>query len=190
MQVNSSTDVFFDTKRTVLIIPDITIRSNPDSTLQQNNSVEVEATWTNPLSTGLNNVVISYYVVPGLSINGETEEEINVGTIPSGQSVSVSMGILGIEVGTHLISVTLESNELSDVRGQSFIEVTKVDSCDGDFDTDGDVDGSDLAVFAADFGRTNCGSAPPCEGDFDNDNDVDGSDLATFAADFGRTDCP
>jgi hypothetical protein len=60
--------------------------------------------------------------------------------------------------------------------------------CGGDFDNDGDVDGSDLAIFAADFGRTNCNS--DCEGDFDNDGDVDGSDLATFAADFGRTDCP
>ena len=28
--------------------------------------------------------------------------------------------------------------------------------CEGDFDNDGDVDGSDLAVFAADFGRTDC----------------------------------
>ena len=28
--------------------------------------------------------------------------------------------------------------------------------CEGDFDEDGDVDGADLAVFAADFGRTNC----------------------------------
>jgi len=58
-------------------------------------------------------------------------------------------------------------------------------ACEGDFD---DVDGSDLAVFAADFGRTDCSG--DCEGDFDGDNDVDGSDLATFAADFGRTDCP
>ena len=62
--------------------------------------------------------------------------------------------------------------------------------CKGDFDHDGDVDGSDLTVFAADFGRTDCGSEPPCEGNFDGDNDVDGSDLAIFAADFGRTDCP
>ena len=28
--------------------------------------------------------------------------------------------------------------------------------CEGDFDSDEDVDGSDLAVFAADFGRTDC----------------------------------
>jgi hypothetical protein len=60
--------------------------------------------------------------------------------------------------------------------------------CNGDFNTDGDVDGSDLAVFAADFGRTDCSG--DCEGDFDGDDDVDGSDLAIFAADFGRTDCP
>jgi alkaline phosphatase len=60
------------------------------------------------------------------------------------------------------------------------------DECLGDFDSDGDVDGSDLALFAADFGRTNCGSPPLCEGD----GDLDGSDLAAFAADFERTDCP
>ena len=65
-----------------------------------------------------------------------------------------------------------------------------VDLCEGDFEPDGDVDGSDLAIFAADFGRTDCASAPTCEGDFDTDNDVDGTDLAIFAADFGRTDCP
>ena len=62
--------------------------------------------------------------------------------------------------------------------------------CDGDFNADGDVDGSDLAVFAADFGRTDCAGGPLCEGDFNGDGDVDGSDLAIFAKDFGRADCP
>ena len=66
----------------------------------------------------------------------------------------------------------------------------EVPECKGDFDLDGDVDGSDLAVFAADFGRTDCDTGDPCEGDFDKDGDVDGSDLAVFASDFGRTDCP
>jgi hypothetical protein len=31
--------------------------------------------------------------------------------------------------------------------------------CPGDINCDGDVDGSDLAVFAADFGRTDCDSS-------------------------------
>ncbi|MEA1866683.1 MAG: exo-alpha-sialidase [Thermodesulfobacteriota bacterium] len=60
--------------------------------------------------------------------------------------------------------------------------------CEGDFNDDGDVDGADLAIFAADFGRTDCSG--DCEGDFNNDGDVDRADLAIFAADFGRTDCP
>jgi hypothetical protein len=59
---------------------------------------------------------------------------------------------------------------------------------EGDFDGDGDTDGSDLAKFAADFGRTDC--IGDCEGNFDGDNDVDDSDLAVFAAGFGRTDSP
>ena len=70
------------------------------------------------------------------------------------------------------------------------VQVEPVDACEGNFDSDSDVDGSDLSIFAADFGRTDCDTGDPCEGDFDGDNDVDGSDLATFAADFGRTDCP
>jgi len=74
--------------------------------------------------------------------------------------------------------------------GHSDIFARVICLCEGDFDNDSDVDGSDLAVFAADFGRTNCDQGEPCEGNFDSDNDVDGSDLAVFAADFGRTDCP
>lgn len=57
-------------------------------------------------------------------------------------------------------------------------------------ENDDNVVGSDLAVFAADFGRTDCGIGNPCESDFDSNGDCDGSDLAVFTADFGRTDCP
>jgi hypothetical protein len=63
------------------------------------------------------------------------------------------------------------------------------DWCQGDFGHDGDVYGSDLAVFSADFGRTDCDQGEICEGDFVCDNDVDGSDLAAIAGNFG-TDCP
>ena len=69
-------------------------------------------------------------------------------------------------------------------------KISKGAACKGDFDDDGDVDGSDLAVFASEFGRSDCSPNNPCVGDFCRDGDVDGSDLAIFAADFGRTDCP
>jgi streptogramin lyase/N-acetylneuraminic acid mutarotase len=35
-------------------------------------------------------------------------------------------------------------------------EIELSQPCSGDFDSDGDVDGSDLAVFSTDFGRTDC----------------------------------
>jgi len=64
--------------------------------------------------------------------------------------------------------------------------------CDGDFDHDEDVDGRDLSLIAAHYGRTDClaEGLPPCKGDFDRDGDVDRQNLATFTVDLGRIDCP
>ena len=63
--------------------------------------------------------------------------------------------------------------------------------CLGDFDFDGDCDGSDAATFKTDFGRSSfvdpCTNEDQCHGDFDCDNDVDGTDAALFKADFGRS---
>ncbi len=60
--------------------------------------------------------------------------------------------------------------------------------CEGDFDNDGDVDGSDLSKFTPSFGHVNCSvEFDFCSGDFDNDGDVDGSDLGKFSEDFGKT---
>ena len=61
-----------------------------------------------------------------------------------------------------------------DYNGYGDVFVSRFDSdlsapCEGDFDHDGDVDGSDLAQLAANPSLL---------------------DLAVFAADFGRTDCP
>ena len=53
-----------------------------------------------------------------------------------------------------------------------------------DLDGDGDVDGSDLSVFADAY------AIGDSLADLNNDGNVDTEDLATFAADFGRTDCP
>jgi hypothetical protein len=63
--------------------------------------------------------------------------------------------------------------------------------CEGDFDCDGDQDGTDAAVFKIHFGRSNfnreCTADDPCYGDFDNDGDADGSDAGNFKLDFGRS---
>jgi len=63
--------------------------------------------------------------------------------------------------------------------------------CEGNFDGDQDVDGSDAATFKADFGRSSffnpCTNGAPCNGDFDCDGDVDGTDASVFKSDFGRS---
>ena len=63
--------------------------------------------------------------------------------------------------------------------------------CEGNFDSDSDVDGSDGLVFKMDFGRSHfnepCEINNPCNGDFDCDGDVDGNDASIFRDDFGRS---
>ena len=68
-------------------------------------------------------------------------------------------------------------------------ELATATSCEADFNGDRTVNGFDLGLFAADFGRTECWSSFSCPGDFDGLGDVDGADLAVFAAEFGNTDC-
>jgi len=58
------------------------------------------------------------------------------------------------------------------------------DICEGDFDCDRDVDGSDLATFVDAY------AVGDPQADLNGDGNVDTKDLAIFAADFGRTDCP
>jgi hypothetical protein len=89
----------------------------------------------------------------------------------------------------YLDDIYLENTSALNLRNPTAIPASEV--CEGDLDADGVVDGSDLAIFAADFGLMDCKTGhSACGADFDLDGDVDGSDLTTFAADFGRTDCP
>ena len=62
--------------------------------------------------------------------------------------------------------------------------------CEGNFDCNDNVDGSDLATFKANYGRNQyndpCHAGDRCNGNFDCDNNVDGGDLALFKSDYGR----
>ena len=63
--------------------------------------------------------------------------------------------------------------------------------CEGNFDCDEDLDGTDASLFKTDFGRSEfnapCEAGSPCHGDFECDSDVDGSDAMRFKEDFGRS---
>jgi uncharacterized protein (TIGR03067 family) len=70
--------------------------------------------------------------------------------------------------GTYTLVLSVQRTAGSDLLGGEDIysvfavfdevRISAAPTCFGDFDRDGDVDGSDLAVFAADFGRTTCQS--------------------------------
>ena len=62
--------------------------------------------------------------------------------------------------------------------------------CEGDFEPDGDVDGSDAVKIKQDFFRKDCNELDLCNGDFECDGDVDGTDAVNFKLDFFRKDCP
>jgi len=63
--------------------------------------------------------------------------------------------------------------------------------CEGNFDNDLDVDGTDASTFKMDFGRSKivdpCTNALPCDGDIECDTDVDGTNASQFKMDFGRS---
>jgi hypothetical protein len=63
--------------------------------------------------------------------------------------------------------------------------------CEGNFDGNNRVDGTDAATFKVDFGRSTfsnpCNGSKPCNGDFTCNGNVDGSDAALFKVDFGRS---
>ena len=111
--------------------------------------------------------------------------QVNVGNFPTAWDAG---DVLHVEF-TNTSNGEIGSLEVTLEYGGHVNDVTlSPPPCQGNFDGDQDVDGSDLAVFSVDFGRTDCDG--DCRGDFDSDGDVDGSDLAVFSADFGRTDCP
>ena len=78
-------------------------------------------------------------------------ETVTLTDIPSGTTL--------YWVATAYDTEGLESEYSNEVSGNVPSDPTcleMVNDCPGDFDCDGDVDGSDLSIFSADFGRTDC----------------------------------
>jgi hypothetical protein len=67
------------------------------------------------------------------------------------------------------------------------------DFCEGNFDCDQDIDGTDAFTLKDNFGRNPnwyfnpCTGLNQCPGDFDCDQDVDGTDVVVFISEYGRS---
>jgi len=122
--------------------------------------------------------------VYGLYDDGVTREITSSG---SGSSYISSNPDI-VEVSSEgLITVKSQGEAIVTIENSGVkkeITVIGIEPCEGDFDRDGDVDGSDLATFADAY------AVGDPQADLNGDEKVDTEDLAIFAADFGRTDCP
>jgi hypothetical protein len=143
---------------------------------QLSHSAEVTLMWdqNDPMS------VTGYYVYYGLESGSYTTK------IDAGYDSQYTLFDLD-DLTSYYIAVTAY-NEFGESDYSEEI-IYPSHACEGDFDRDGNIDGTDLANSVADFGRTNCLDTGDCAGDMDSDGDVDETDLAKFALDFGRTDC-
>ena len=90
--------------------------------------------------------------------------------------------------GEYLITLKVEDSSGDNSEATIAVKVTPL--CEGDLDNNLIVNETDLADFAADFGRIDCAADPSCRGDIFIDGVVDGRDLVFFITDFARTDCP
>jgi hypothetical protein len=89
------------------------------------------------------------------------------------------MGTSGYEMDPYEIPI---NEQLAEIKPP---QVTQRCLCD--VDNDGDVDGSDFAVYIADTGRDDCDG--DCPADFNGDRIVDSWDLQMVGPDFGKTAC-
>jgi hypothetical protein len=115
-----------------------------------------------------------------IRIDGGEPEHLDSGLIVGGTqfpekiSISVSRGTQCFDIWMDIMARLLAcNNDDPDCPGE----------CRCDFDQDGDVDGSDLALFADRY------AIGDLQVDLDSSGCVDDKDLAIMAADFGRTHC-
>lgn len=145
--------------------------------VQLSHSAEVTLMWdqNDPMS------VTGYYVYYGLE-SGSYTTKIDVG-----YDTQYTLFDLD-DLTAYYIAVTAYNEFGESDFSEEIIYASH--ACEGDYDGDGNIDGTDLAISIAEFGRTDCLDTGDCEADLNNDGHVDGADLSKFALDFARTDCP
>ena len=108
-----------------------------------------------------------------------TTTSVSTTTIP----VSTTSSTTTTPVSTTTIPVSTTSSTTTSVSAC-------IPDCDGNFDSDIDVDGTDASEFKANYGRSmfnNPLTAASCKGDFDCDGDTDGSDAVKIALERSRS---
>lgn len=136
--------------------------------------VAVSADGTLAIVTNSTDQSITFVTITSNSLNIEQTIPVNgtaegVAFTQDGQTAVVTVLNTGlvkiIDIPGRQVKATVNENLGLGPCGVAIVDINPEpegnQTCEGDFDSDGDVDGSDLATFAADFGRTNCGACCP-----------------------------
>ncbi len=156
-------------------------------------------------ATGATDVPVEPLLVWNASTSVD-QYNVQLAASPLFDSLLVDVNLVGAQTTYQVPAATLEpnseyfwrvraSNEGGETTASPSIanftteELEPVNSCSGDFNGDGQVDGADFGAFGAAFGSM-AGDPNYVEAvDFDGNGVIDGADFGTFGAQFGRDDC-
>jgi probable HAF family extracellular repeat protein len=165
-------------KQRVVVIRGIpmTVTLAPADDAWLGRQVTATVTYSNPLSMPLTGAVLTLSSSSGLPINGtDSSEEISLGTIQPGASVTVIRSLTATHVGHHTYSAHLVSDRV--LPGSAFESITVIE-CLADFNNDSFVDFFDYSDYVACFEANSCATGQ--DADFNNDGFVDFFDYTEF----------
>lgn len=140
-----------------------------------NNYHDLNGAW----ETQLNNIDVNpKFVSPA---TGNYHLQSNSPCIDTGDNSAPSLPAQDFEGDTRKYDGDENGSHVADIGADEF--VGPFPTCDGDFEPDGDVDGTDLDMFSDAYTIGNLAA------DLDNSGVVNSDDLALFAASFGKL-CP
>lgn len=153
---------------------------------------DVTVSVTNPLDEALQNCVITIggeTVTPMVGASKDGDEEVSVGTLNPGQTVSVTRTFKAIREGFGGASAWFRATSL---RSGSNGVTVNVNRCPGDMNQDTVVDSDDFLRFVIAYNLFDCDARKMdvrCLGDLNSDGVVDGQDFQLFVLAYNQLLC-
>jgi len=119
------TDVdFADIDRAGIEVPDLEVTTSPDGAPGVGEARQVTVRFTNPLGILLDGVVLRYEIGAGATVDGGAELELQLPPLAPGETKTDTRTVVALAPGTHLLAVSLESTQLTGVRGGATMTAT------------------------------------------------------------------
>ncbi len=122
LEVIGTEDVWMSKGRTVVVTPDVLIRSSR-SVVDVGDEVEIWAEFLNPLPRSLTGVTATISVSEGLSVDGGSVAKVDLKNVAPGEKISFQKTVKAVTCGLHSVTVVLASNQLANVFGEMEMQI-------------------------------------------------------------------